>query len=308
MADLAYTYYQNAASTGAAVKKGAKAGAKSGSSANNQNNDIMSYLDAFTQSMMDSMNHFTETNARAAAEANAQQWAMMQAQMAYNSEEAAKSREFSQQQFQQSMDYNTQMTNAANAFTQNMWNQSANYNISAAREMNEWAAQQAQIQRDWQERMDNTQVQRRMADLKQAGINPILAGGLQASTPSGAMGSTSTPNMSSASGQSAAASPTGGAAASAGLGSAYMENTSNALATMGAVLSSIGQAVSSAKKLGTQMAGDSTMQQMAKAFLGNMSSAWNKYGAWTAHGAVYKYGYQKGWWSKEGKNGAGHKF
>lgn len=59
---------------------------------------------------------------------------------------------------------------------------------------NEFNANEAKKNRQWQEEMSNTAYQRAVADMKKAGINPILGLGManSASTPSGSVASGST--------------------------------------------------------------------------------------------------------------------
>lgn len=58
--------------------------------------------------------------------------------------------------------------------------------LSINRENNKFNADQAQLQRDYEERLANTAHQREVTDLKAAGLNPILSANAGAATPQGA--------------------------------------------------------------------------------------------------------------------------
>ena len=77
-----------------------------------------------------------------------------------------------------------------------MANKQAGFNAKQNKIAMDYNTAEAQKNRDWQEMMSNTAYQRAMADMKAAGLNPILAANLGgASTPGGATGTISGASM-----------------------------------------------------------------------------------------------------------------
>lgn len=90
------------------------------------------------------------------------------------------------------------------------------FNQNASREQNAFSASQTAEQMAFQERMSNTSHQRAVADLKAAGLNPLLSANEGASSPSGASASGSP--------YSGQAMPVGRYIASAREGEIYRQN------------------------------------------------------------------------------------
>lgn len=167
------------------------------------------------------------------AQTNAQQiQANMQMQQfanAFTAQQGDISRQFNATMMRDQMDSNSNQA----------W-RAMDFNSREAAAARDWSAGQADIQRNYQTEMANTAWQRGIADMKRAGINPILAASLGgASSPAGSM-----PTGASASGSGASS-----GAASSGAGS----GASGSAGHLGNPGESVARGISSAAQVGRQL-------------------------------------------------------
>lgn len=190
-------------------------------------------------------------SARAAATANGVSAAAQSAQGQFNQNSANMANSLGTDRIAEQYAFNSAQAQAANDFTIQMWERAAGWNENMFNRSMEFNAEQARINREWQEHMRATAYQTAVKDMEAAGLNPIIAvngGGIQTGTGGAGAATIGSPSMSGGSGAMASGGLMNGISASESSYQGQMEYMGGWLGLLAAGMDGLSAAITAMGK------------------------------------------------------------